>query len=238
LWLALLVCASGATGDPGDTAVRFLEKVRDQKLNLEPGGDTALAPQTRDPKRREIARRLERMARELDDTPLEVGEIKLDGDIAAVLVRKSSGLDPNRMRVFPIALIREAAGWKPAPLPASFENTGLGYTPSVRRRIEALQEWMLREQVIDLARLRDQSARKIRENIEKSLPVETLRGLGSQQTAERFLSACTRRKLPEILGLLGGLSTPPPDDWTLRLASAEKARHRRHSAPVAATRFQ
>jgi hypothetical protein len=213
----------GATGDPGDTAVRFLEKVRDQKLNLEPGGDTALSAQTRDPKRREIARRLERMAREMDDTPLEVGEVKLDGELAAVLVRKSGGLDPNRMRVFPIALIREATGWKPAPLPASFENTGLGYTPAVRRRIEALQEWMLRGQVIDLARLREQSARKIRENIERSLPVETLRGLDSKQTAERFIAACGRRNLPEILGLLGGLSTTPPDDWTLRLGAAEKA---------------
>jgi hypothetical protein len=223
LWLTLLLPVPGATGDPGDTALRFLEKVRDQKLNLEPGGDTALGPQTRDPKRREIARRLERMARELDDTPLEIGEIKLDGELAAVLVRKSGGLDPNRMRVFPVALIREASGWKPAPLPASFENTGLGYTPPIRRRIEALQEWMLRGQVTDLARLREQSARKIRENIEKSLPVETLRGLDSQQTAERFISACGGRNLPEILGLLGGLSTPPPDDWTLRLSAAEKA---------------
>jgi hypothetical protein len=223
LWLAMQASIPGAIGDPGDTAVRFLEKVRDQKLNLEPGGDTALSAQTRDPKRREIARRLERMAREMDDTPLEVGEVKLDGELAAVLVRKSGGLDPNRMRVFPIALIREATGWKPAPLPASFENTGLGYTPAVRRRIEALQEWMLRGQVIDLARLREQSARKIRENIEKSLPVETLRGLDSKQTAERFIAACGRRNLPEILGLLGGLSTTPPDDWTLRLGAAEKA---------------
>ena len=223
LWLALLASVSGAAGDPGDTAIRFLEKVRDQKINLEPGGDTALSAQTRDPKRREIARRLERMARELDDTPLEVGEVKLDDELAAVLVRKSGGLDPNRMRVFPIALIREESGWKPAPLPASFANTGLGYTPSLRSRIESLQQWMLREQVIELARLRDQSARKIRENIEKSLPVETLRGLDSKQTAERFINACSRRNLPEILGLLGGLSTPPPDDWTLRLSAAEKA---------------
>jgi hypothetical protein len=223
LWLASMVSLSGATGDPGDTAIRFLEKVRDHKLNLEPGGDTALAPQTRETKRREIARRLERMARELDDTPLEAGETKLDGDLAAVLVRKSGGMDPNRMRVFPVALIRAAGTWKPAPLPASFENTGLGYSPPLRNRIAALQQWMLRGQVTELARLRDQSSRKIRENIEKSLPVETLRGLDSQQAAARFISACGRRSLPEILGLLGGLSTSPPDDWALRLRAAEQA---------------
>lgn len=223
MWLGMLASALGATGDPADAALGFLQKVREQKLNLEPGGDTALSAQTRDPKRREIARRLERMARELDDTPLEAGEVKLDGELAAVLVRKNGGLDPNRMRVFPIALIRADSGWKPAPLPASFENTGLGYTPSLRNRIAALQEWMLREQVIDLARLRDQSARRVRENIEKSLPMETLRGLGSEQTAERFIRACGSRNLPEILGLLGGLSSPLPDDWVQRLGAAEKA---------------
>ncbi len=223
LWLATLASVSGANGDLGDAAILFLEKVRDHQLNLEPGGDTALAPQTRDTKRREITRRLERMARELDDTPLEAGETKLDGDLAAVLVRKSGGMDPNRMRVFPIALVRAAGTWKPAPLPASFENTGLGYAPSVRKRIETLQEWMLRGQVTELARLRDHSSRKIRENIEKNLPVETLRGLDSQQAATRFISACGRRNLPEILGLLGGLSTTPPDDWALRLSAAEQA---------------
>ncbi len=223
LWLATLASLSGAAGEPGDAAIRFLEKVRDHELNLEPGRDTALAPQTREAKRREIARRLERMARELDDSPLEAGETQLDGELAAVLVRKSGGMDPNRMRVFPIALIRSAGTWKPAPLPASFENTGLGYSPPLRKRIEALQQWMLRGQVIELARLRDQSSQKIREKIEKSLPVETLRGLGSQQAAERFIAACGRRNLPEILGLLGGLSTTPPDDWALRLRAAESA---------------
>lgn len=223
MWLAMLASVLGAAGDPGEVAVGFLKKVHDQKLNLEPGGDTALSPQTRESKRRKIARRLERMARELDDSPLEVGEVKLDGDLAAVLVRKKGGMDPNRMRVFPIALIRMASGWKPAPLPASFENSGLAYSPSVRDRMAALQEWMLREQVIDLSRLRDQSEKIIRENIEKSLSIETLRSLSSKQAAERFLSACEQRNLPEILGLLGGISSSPPDDWALRLNAAEKA---------------
>lgn len=223
LWFAMLAFVPAATNDPGDTALRFLEKVRDQDLNLEPGGDTALAEQTRDLKRREIARRLERMARELDDTPLEVGEVKLDGDLAAVLIHKSGGLDPNRMRVFPIALVRSADTWKPAPLPASFENTGLGYSSALRRRIESLKEWMLHGQVTELARLRDQSTRKIREKIEESLPVSTLAGLDPRQTAERFISACGRRNLPEVLGLIGGLCASPPSDWTLRLGAAEKA---------------
>jgi hypothetical protein len=223
LWLVLLASVMGATGDPGETALRFLEKVRGHELNLEPGGDTALAPHTSTRKRQQIARRLDRMAREIDQTPLEVGAVRLDGELAAVLVCKNGGFDPNTLRVFPIALVRQATGWKPAPVPASFENTGLGYDPSLRKRLAALQDWMLREQVIDLARLREQSAERARREIEKSLPAGTLRALDSKQVAERFLSACDRRSLPEILGLLGGLSVTPPEDWSRRLASADAA---------------
>ena len=71
--LVTAVAAFAGSSDPGETAVHFLEKVRTKKINLEPGGDTALSPQTSEPKRKEIARRLERLARDLGTDPLEVG---------------------------------------------------------------------------------------------------------------------------------------------------------------------
>lgn len=223
LWLAMLVSALGAAGDPGETAIRFLEKTRSRKINLEPGADTALSPQTSTAKRREIARRLERLADDLGGDPLEVGDVKLDGDMAGVLVRKDDGFDPASLRVFAIALVKRGDAWMAAPVPASFENTGLGYSPDIRQRAAALHEWMLREQVLDLENLRGQSAERLRQNIGKSLPAETLRKLDSKQVAARFIDACSRRNLPEILGLLGGLSASPPDDWPARLKSATAA---------------
>jgi hypothetical protein len=223
LWLALLVSALGAPGDPGETAIRFLEKTRARKLNLEPGGDTALSPQTSAEKRRQIARRLERLADDLANDSLETGELMVDEEMAGVLIRKSDGFDPASLRVFAIALVKRAGAWVAAPLPASFENTGLGYSDEIRRRAAALQDWMLRKQVLDLASLRDQSANQLRRNIEKSLSAESLRKLDSKQVAERFIDACARRSLPEILGLLGGLSADPPDDWAARLKSATAA---------------
>jgi hypothetical protein len=223
LWFSLLVCAHGATGDPGDAAIRFLEKTRSRKINLEPGGDTALSPQTSADKRREIARRIGRLADDLGSDPLEAGPVKLDGEMAGVLVRRNDGFDPASLRVFAIALVKRGDAWLAAPLPASFENTGLGYSADLRQRGAALQDWMLRQQVLDLANLREQSAERLRRTIEKSLPAATLRKLDSKQAGERFITACARRDLPEILGLLGGLSANLPDDWPLRLKSATAA---------------
>jgi len=219
----MAVSAVAASTDPGETAVRFLEKVRDKEINLDPGADTALSPQTSSSKRKQIARRLERMARDLGTDPLEVGAVKLDGELAGVLVRKISGFDPNRMQVFPIALVKRGAEWAVAPVPASFENSGVGYAAALRKRLDALENWMLREQVLDLAKLRDQSADRMRRKIEKSLPLATLQSLDSLQTANRFLKACETRNLPEIHGLFGGLATTPPSNWPLRIKAAETA---------------
>jgi hypothetical protein len=212
-----------APDDPAGTAIEFLEKVRTRKLNLEPGTDTALSPNTSGKKRLEISRRLERLARDLGDAPLEVGPVKLDDDLAAVLVRKSGGFDPSELQVFPVALVRRGAGWTAAPVPASFENSGLGYAAALRKRLETLQNWMLREQALDLEKLRDQSTTRMRRKIETVLPAPTLKSFTPPQAAERFLAACGNRNLPEICGLLGGLAANLPEDWAIRLKTAQTA---------------
>lgn len=225
LALILIFPAStlAAPNDPGGTAIEFLEKVRTRKLNLEPGTDTALSPNTSEKKRREISRRLERLARDLGDAPLEVGPVKLDDDLAAVLVRKSGGFDPSELQVFPVALVRRGADWSVAPVPASFENSGIGYAAALRQRLETLQNWMLREQALDLEKLRDQSTTRMRREIEEALPASTLKSFSSLQAAERFLAACANRNLPEICGLLGGLAANLPEDWAIRLKTAQSS---------------
>jgi hypothetical protein len=220
---AMALSAMAAPNDPGETAVDFLEKVRAKNINLEPGGDTALSPQTSEKKRKEIARRLERLAGDLGGDPLEVGAVKLDDDLAAVLVRKIGGFDPSRLQVFSVALVKRGAEWAAAPVPASFENSGVGFAALQRKRLDALEDWMLREQALDLEKLREQSAGRMRLKIEESLPAATLRNFTSNQTAERFFHACEQRNLPEMFGLLGGLSASLPADWPLRLKAADAA---------------
>lgn len=216
--------------DPGKTALEFIEKVRDKNLNLEPGTDTALTPQTTEQKRKEIARRLERMAGDLDHSTLEIGAVKTDGDLAAVLIRKFHGFNSQRLAVFPVALVKRGVDWMAAPVPASFENTGVGYQAGVRPRLAALENWMLREQASDLDLLREETNHRMRRKIEESLSEAEFRGLDSKQAAERFVTACEQRDVPELLGLMGGLEAEPPGDWTLRLNSVEEGLGKASSA--------
>jgi hypothetical protein len=229
--LALTMVAHAASSDPGSVAIEFLEKVREGKLNLEPGGDTALSPQTVESKRHEIAKRIERMAKELGSDPLEVSTVKEDGDFAGVLVRKAGGFDPSGLRVFPVALIRRDAAWEPAPVPASFENVGAGYAISLRNRVQQLENWMLREQVVDLQKLHSQAQEKIRGRIEAVLPESELRGFNVEQLGIRFLNSCEKGDLASLLGILGGLGAKLPDDWSSRLKSAENAIRAGSTAP-------
>ncbi|MEO7098530.1 MAG: hypothetical protein ABI162_04150 [Luteolibacter sp.] len=221
--LAMAMTARGASSDPGTVAIDFLEKVRVGKLDLEPGGDTALSAQTAGEKKLEIAKRLERMARDLGNDPLEVSEVKMDENFAAVLVRKIGGYDPGRLQVFPVALVKHGMEWSAAPVPASFENAGAGYAIALRKRLESLENWMLREQVLDLEKLREQSAARMRAKIQVSLPIEELRKFSPKEAAERFLAACEKKDLPAILGMLGGLSADLPNDWPARLKGADNA---------------
>ncbi len=221
--LATALAAHAAPNDPGTVAIDFLEKVRLRKLNLEPGGDTALSAQTAESKKRKIAKSLERMARDLGTDPLEVGAVKLDDDFAAVLVRKVGSFDPNRLQVFPVALVKRGTKWTAAPVPASFENSGAGYALALRKRLELLENWMLREQVVDLEQLREESAGRMRQKIEATLLAEDVRKMDAIQSARRFLAACEQGDLPSMLGFLGGLATNFPEDWAMRLKAAERA---------------
>ncbi len=204
--LAMTTAALANPSDPGASAVEFLEKTRAKSVNLEPGGDSALVAQTSTQKRQQIAHRLDRMARDLATGRLEVGAQQVDDDLAAVLVRKIGGFDPSEWQAFPVAMVKRGTHWLAAPVPASFENAAIGYTPSLRHRLATLEDWMLNEQARDLPCLHHQAADRLRLQIATSLPPATVRGFAAGQAAQRFLTACEQRNLPAALGLLGGLS--------------------------------
>ncbi len=221
--LALPLVALAGPREPAQVAVEFLYKVRAGKLNLEPGGDTALTANTDEAKRREIARRMERNASDLGNGTLEASTAKLDDNLAAVLVRKVGGFDPNRLRVFAVALVKRGETWLPAPVLASFDNTGVGYAPGLRKRLDSLEAWMLEQQVVELDAIQQQTTARMRQAIAADLPPETLRQLEPDAVGQRFLEACAKQQLPVMLGLLGGLQPQLPDAWNTRLQAAEAA---------------
>ena len=221
--LVCVTCAMAAPEDPGRTALQYVEKVRDKRLDLTPGKDTALSPQTTEGKRKEIARRLERMAGDLNPSSLEIGPVRTDGEIAGVLIRKFHGFNSQKLAVVPVALVKRGVDWLAAPVPASFENAGVGFDAALRQRLRDLEMWMLREQATDLAQLRAEAGQRMRRKIEERIRAEDLGKMDFQQVTDRFVSACERRDEAELLGLMGGLEANPPEDWNVRLNALEGA---------------
>jgi hypothetical protein len=219
--LALSLTAHAA--DPGAAAIAFLEKARTQQLRMNSGGDTAISPQTVPEKRQAITERLRQLAAKMSSTPFELGPIRQDGDYAAVLVRQLGEVGTEHDQIFPVALIKRGESWIPAPIPASFDNTGIASNLVEQARLTQLENWMLREQITDLETLRTQSLASLREKISQHLSAADLRKMTARQAAERFLTACENQDALSLLGLMGGLASQPSSDWPLYQKAATKA---------------
>ena len=218
-----LACSSLHANEPGPAALGFLEKVRDGDLDLEPGGDTALQEHTAEAKRRQIRGALERLGGDLRGGSLELGEVREEGDFAAVMVKKTGGFDSGHMQVFPVALVRRGAEWLPAPVLASFENAVAGYTVPLYKRLGELEGWMSRERVLGLEKLISESAARTRRLIKRNIVGENLEGDDLGKIADLFIEACADGNQAAVLGFLGGLGEPLPADWAERLRASQAA---------------
>ncbi|MBC7980206.1 MAG: hypothetical protein H7Y36_06560 [Armatimonadetes bacterium] len=201
----------------------FLKKVQSGEINLEPGGDTALSPQTVADKKEVIRKRLERLGKDLRHSTLELGEVKEDEGFAAVMVRKVGGFETNDFQIIPVAMVKRGADWVPAPVLASFENAVIASTFPLRERLGELEKWMLEERVLDLGKIISESAERTRAEIKKNFAGVDLKGDNPEKIADRFLEACGSRNQAAILGFLGGLGEPLPEDWSARLRASELA---------------
>ncbi|MBG7606568.1 MAG: hypothetical protein IZT59_00825 [Verrucomicrobia bacterium] len=218
-----LVCSTLYANEPGSAALDFLGKVRDGKVDLEPGGDTALQEHTAEAKRLQIRKRLERLGEDLQGGRLELGEVKEEGEFAAVMVNKTGGFDSGHLQIFPVALVKRGADWFPAPVLASFENAVAGYTVPLRKRVGGLEGWMSRERVLGLEKLISESAERTRDLIKGNIVGENLEGDDIGKIADLFMEACADGKQAAVLGFLGGLGEPLPSDWAERLRASQAA---------------
>lgn len=220
----LLVRAS----DPGKAAIEFLNKIRNGDVDLEPGEDTALKPSTSENKKKSIRRSLERLAMRLGGGEFELGNVRVDGQYAAALILRTDDFDDSQLQVFPVALVKEGNKWLPAPVLASFENAVNGYSVGLKQRLGVMEEWMMTERVINLERLIVERDERKRAKIRESVVGEVLEGDDLKLIMQGFLDACAKREQAMMLGYLGGLSSPWPDDWKDRtqavsLAISEKS---------------
>lgn len=210
-------------GTPGKAALTYLEQIREGKINLDPNKTIALSPNVLEQKKASINSRLKRLSDELGRGKLELGRERVEGDLAGVLIWKADGFDPSQIQVIALGMVQRGGKWLPAPVPASFENCGVGYRAHTRDRIKALESWMLRSQVEDLKKLRDESIARMRAEIQKHLTRDQLSKMAPREVMDRFLEACSRQNSHEIMGLVGGLSNTLPDNWAVRANSIEAA---------------
>jgi len=230
----LLASAAASRADeesaaPARAAIAYLDQARSGRAKLE--DVSALFPGTTTEKRASIRERLGRLAITLGEAELEPIETKVERDLAAVLVAQTDPLDPSQIHVHAVGLLRREGEWRAAPLPGSFDNTGIRYHPKLGPAARELERWMSLRSARELEPLRE------RRQAELLAAVREAEGVAAaahdpEHLALRFLEACARRDLPAALACIGGLEKPRPDDWneTLRLL-AEGLRRPAHQSP-------
>ncbi|MFC7338616.1 hypothetical protein ACFQY0_15580 [Haloferula chungangensis] len=208
----LMLCplAHGESG-PSDAAVTFLIKLARDRIDLT--RDTALHEGTTAEKEAVIRRQLKRLSSVVDEGELRAIDEKVEGDLAAVLVSRIIDYDPSQLQIFAIGMLRRDDRWLPAPVPASFENTGITYLPELSRSSRELEDWMLRERTHHLTRLRDDIQANLLDDIHKAGSIEELRELSPDEIVLNFIDACSERDLPGALLYLGGLEAKRPKNW-------------------------
>ncbi|MCX8496844.1 MAG: hypothetical protein ORN51_11745 [Akkermansiaceae bacterium] len=225
LWLSTVVVGLSAIDDPSKYAITFLENLRQfqQISNNSAAEPTEISRQTTEAKKEFIHHRWRQLKRELSEGPLKVAAARVDDDLAAVLIHPECPRDSSRAKAFAIALIKNHETWQVTPMPASFENSNIKHTLDTQKRTTALEIWMLREQVVVAEKLRTEIADRLQQKIEAATDRKQLLLLSPREFTKRFLTACTNRDLPAILGCLGGLSSSLPADWTNRIRMANLA---------------
>lgn len=136
---------------------------------------------------------------------------KIDAHLAGVLVRADNPSAPLTTHVHAVAIIKTKDGWKPAPLPGRFSNTGYGYDEKIERSVSALERWMARKKIILETRFRSQASSKLISeiaDIEKNLHLQTLK---PEQTVELLIEKCRQKNLIGVLSIMGAASNQLPD---------------------------
>lgn len=209
--------------EPGQVAVEYLEKVRNGKLDLKAGEDAVVSPYITEEKRKLISESIKNLSSQIGEGKLLVGKTRLDGEFAAVMVTQGEELDQNRLQVYPVALVKGEKGWRAAPILASYENAVLAYTVQLRERLSELENWMMRQRVLEIENLTERTSRRLREQIKGHFQTAELTKLSPVEILNRFQKAYAKERQMEVLGYLGGCSEKWPNDWSERMQAMREA---------------
>jgi hypothetical protein len=176
-------------------------------------GDTAVSPDVPDDERANIAEKLNKLGRHIRPEDLRVIEEKEDGDLAAVLVSQVTNYDSSSVQIHAIGMVKNGDKWRAAPIPSSFDSTGLSFRPGFLARAKQLEDWMLRARGEQFVRLKDNIFSMLSDEMRKVKSPDELHSSTPEKLATDFLTALQTRNLPAALAIAGGLEDPRPMDW-------------------------
>ncbi len=213
--IALLLAGgiAPAAQSPSEAAVTWLREVAEGKAEEKPGENTALSPDASEEDVKGIRSRLGQLRKSLRPEDLRVVADKQDGDLAAVLVSQITDFDAATVQIHAVGLVKSADKWLPAPVPSSFNSTGLSLRPGFFQRAKDLENWMLRTRTEQLMRLKNDAFALLNEEMRKFKTPDQLHEATPEKLADDFMKAVQARDLPAVLALLGGLENPRPADW-------------------------
>ncbi|MEK7953464.1 hypothetical protein [Luteolibacter soli] len=211
LTLAWTAAASAADG-PGDAALSFLRGLKDGNAILSVT-DTAVSPDVPEKERADIAEKLNKLGRHIRPEDLRVIDEKEDGDLAAVLVSQVTNYDTSSVQIHAVGMVKSAGKWRAAPVPSSFDSTGLSFQPGFLARAKQLEDWMLRARGEQFVRLKDNIFSMLSDEMRKVKSPDELHSSTPEKLATDFLTALQGRNLPVALAIAGGLEDPRPADW-------------------------
>jgi hypothetical protein len=206
-----MMAISQAAGLDGASraAMEFCESLEHGLPDLKAGGDTAISPAVERKKRTTIRKRLERLAMGLAGKELRVAAAEMDDDLAGIMIEVLEPWEPSDAQLLGLAMVRSEGGWKPAPVPGSFENALIPATAKIRERTKRLEFWMLSRQSTGLQSLIDREWEKLKSRLTAAVPPESRRELPPRTVVERFLASCRAKDHLQMLAWC-----EPGTDWS------------------------
>lgn len=207
VWCPNLIADTQTQDDPrAKIAISYLKKIADGSLDI--ARDTALTKNCGIARRKIIRDRIKFIRtsylRKNDTFSLE--SIKSDGNLSAALIRTENIAHPLKPRVLSVALILKNNQWLPAPLPASFANSGYGFDEQVEQRVKALERWMARTKINLETKHQQTAAQNLQTAIKKVEQQMSLDGMSPQDAVEHFIKQCRSKDLTNILAAMGAAS--------------------------------
>ncbi|MDB6077822.1 MAG: hypothetical protein JWO82_1569 [Akkermansiaceae bacterium] len=213
--LVLLLSALTLQGaqSPSEAALGYLRGIAAGKAGGDLSKDTAISGDITEDRLDEIREGRSRLKTALGGSGFTVFSEKEDGDLAAVLVTRDAGPDAQGLDLLAVGLIRRGERWLPAPLPGTFDNTGLNFEPELLPRARALEDWMIRSRSQALIGLKESAQKLWLDSVRRAVPAELLREGTPEALVTALFDAFSRGEQRAVYALLGGADDVPPKDW-------------------------